>query len=144
MSDGLLTLKDIFALNLAESGGLRLAILSACETGIQGLENADEAISLPIGLLQSGVAGVIASLWSVADLSTIMLLTRFYDLWRKDNLEPAFALHQAQKWVRDTTSQQKAKYFQATNSDLYQTLVLLPPDHFAHPFYWAAFSYVGV
>jgi CHAT domain-containing protein len=33
MSDGLLTLKDIFALTLAETGDLRLAILSACETG---------------------------------------------------------------------------------------------------------------
>ena len=144
MSDGLLTLQDIFTLNLAETGGLRLAILSACETGLQGIDDADEAISLPTGLLQAGVAAVIASLWPVDDLGTMTILTRFYDLWRKDNLEPAVALHQAQKWVRDTTSQQKAKYFQATNPDLYQDLILLPPDHFAHPFYWAAFSYVGV
>jgi len=144
MSDGLLTLKDIFALNLAESGGLRLAILSACETGIQGLENADEAVSLPTGLLQAGVAAVIASLWSVDDRSTRILLTRFYDLWRKEHLEPSVALRQAQLWVRDTSSQQKAKYFQETNPDLFQSLILLPPDYFAHPFHWAAFSYTGV
>ena len=144
MSDGLLTLKDIFALDLASSNGIRLTILSACETGLQGIENADEAISLPTGLLQAGVAGIIASLWSVADLSTTVLLARFYDLWRENNIEPAAALHQAQQWVRNTTSQQKAKYFQATNPDLYQNLILLPADHFAHPFYWAAFSYVGV
>jgi CHAT domain-containing protein len=143
-----LTLKDIFALNLAESGGLRLAILSACETGIQGIENADEAISLPTGLLQAGVAAVIASLWSVDDLSTMMLLARFYDLWRKDGLrkdgaEPAEALRQAQQWVRDTTSQQKAQYFKETNPDIFQALILLPSNYFAHPFHWAAFSYVG-
>ena len=144
MSDGLLTLKDIFALNLAESGGLRLAILSACETGIQGLENADEAVSLPTGLLQAGVAAVIASLWAVDDCSTRILLIRFYDLWRKEHLEPSEALRQAQLWVRDTTSQQKAKYFQETNPDLFQSLILLPSNHFAHPFHWAAFSYTGV
>ena len=144
MSDGLLTLKDIFALNLAESGGLRLAILSACETSIQGIENADEAISLPTGLLQAGVAAVIASLWSVDDLSTMILLTRFYTLWRKEGVEPAVALIQAQQWVRDTTSQHKAQYFKETNPDLFQSLILLSPHYFAHPFHWAAFSYVGV
>jgi CHAT domain-containing protein len=144
MSDGLLTLRDIFALNLTDQGGLRLAILSACETGLSGIENADEAVSLPTGLLQAGVAAVIASLWSVPDLSTMMLLSRFYDLWRKDKLEPALALRQAQQWVRDTTSQQKAKYFQETNPDIFQLLILLDPNDFAHPFHWAAFSYIGV
>ena len=144
MSDGLLTLKDIFALNLMERGGLRLAILSACETGIQGMENADEAISLPTGLLQAGVAAVIASLWSVDDLSTMILLARFYNLWRKDGLVTAVALRQAQQWVRDTTSQQKAQYFKETNPDLFQSLIRLPPHYFAHPFHWAAFSYIGV
>ena len=143
MSDGLLTLKDIFALNLAGSG-LRLAILSACETGIQGLENADEAISLPTGLLQAGVAAVISSLWSVDDRSTRILLTRFYDLWRKEHLESSVALRQAQLWMKDTSSQQKAKYFEETHPDLFQALILLPPNHFAHPFHWAAFGYTGV
>jgi CHAT domain-containing protein len=105
MSNGLLTLRDLFALKLTEgtAHGIRLAILSACETGLPGLDNIDEVISLPIGLLQAGVAGVIASLWSVSDLSTMLLLTRFYDLWRKDGLEPAIALRQAQQWLRDAS-----------------------------------------
>ena len=144
MSDGLLTLKEILALNLADSGGIRLTILSACETGLISIKNADEAISLPTGLLQAGVAAVIASLWSVSDLSTMVLLARFYNLWCRDKLEPAIALLQAQRWVRDTTSQQKAKYFQTTDPNLFQDLILLPSDYFAHPFHWAAFSYVGV
>jgi len=137
MSDGLLTLKDIFALKLGDRGGIRLAILSACETGLAGIENADEAISLPTGLLQAGVAGVVASLWSVSDLSTMMLLTRFYDLWRNDKLEPAIALRQAQQWLRDTPDGEKAAYF---------GLVSLTPNarNYAHPFYWEAFNYTGV
>jgi CHAT domain-containing protein/tetratricopeptide (TPR) repeat protein len=161
MSDGLFTLRDILNLNLTnhETGGIRLAILSACETGLQGLENADEAISLPTGMLQAGVAAVIASLWSVSDHSTMMLLTRFYDLWRIDGLAMDQALRQAQQWVRDTTNGEKIAYFKdfmptqstakmpASAADyLYKSLILSRPDEraFAHPFHWAAFSYVGV
>ncbi|MEO0769204.1 MAG: CHAT domain-containing protein [Cyanobacteria bacterium J06649_4] len=158
MHDGLLTLKDIFALNLVETGGLRLAVLSACETGLQGIENADEAISLPTGLLQAGVAAVISSLWSVSDLSTMMLLTRFYDFWRTEGLEISQALRQAQQWVRDTTNGEKAAYFKdfvptqsvskmpaSTADHLYKSLILSDPNarDFAHPFHWAAFSYTG-
>ena len=165
MNDGSLTLKDILDLNLADSGGLRLAILSACETGLQGIENADEAIGLPTGLLQAGVAAVIASLWSVDDLSTMLLLTRFYDIWRQEHVTPDIALSRAQLWVRDSTNQKKYYYLR----DYYQALVdqkqiseqsvnsLLSnfminyvyedgPESrsFAHPYYWAAFSYTGV
>ncbi|WP_346290762.1 CHAT domain-containing tetratricopeptide repeat protein [Sphaerothrix gracilis] len=161
MADGLLTLRDLLDLKLTEgpSGGLRLAILSACETGLPGLELADEAISLPTGLLQAGVAGVVASLWSVADLSTMMLLVRFYDYWREDKLEPAIALRQAQKWLRDTTNLEKATFFKTVHSQsaklhpptevanyLFQELILARPtsQDFAHPFHWAAFSYTGI
>ncbi|MBW4653287.1 MAG: tetratricopeptide repeat protein [Kaiparowitsia implicata GSE-PSE-MK54-09C] len=142
MSDGLLTLKDIFALNLAGkdqgNDGLRLAILSACETGLSGIENADEAVSLPTGLLQAGVAGVVASLWAVADLSTMLLLTRFYHLWRKEGVEPSLALRQAQQWLRDTTDAEKEAFIpdlMAVNSG---------SRTYAHPFHWAAFSYTGI
>lgn len=59
---------------------MRLALLSACETGLPGTQLPDEVVSLPTRLLQAGVAGVAASLWSVADLSTTLLLVRFYFL----------------------------------------------------------------
>ncbi|MGG6269100.1 CHAT domain-containing protein [Leptolyngbya sp. AN03gr2] len=137
MSDGLLTLRDILALNLSDRGGIRLAILSACGTGLTGIENADEAIGLPTGLLQAGVAGVIGSLWSVFGLSTMILLTRFYDLWRTDGLEPAIALNQAQRWMHSTTDGEKARYC--------GLITLNPSDRaYAHPFHWAAFSYLGI
>jgi len=138
MSDGLLTLRDILALNLAERSGIRLAILSACETGLSGIENADEAISLPTGLLQAGVAGVVASLWSVADLSTMLLLTKFYDLWRGEkSLPPNQALRQAQIWLRDTTEGEIAPLLEQRTSTPSNRL-------FAHPYYWSAFSYTGL
>ena len=155
-NDELLTLRDFFNLKLE---GIRLAILSACETGLPGTKLPDEVISLPTGLLQAGVAGVVASLWSVADLSTMMLLVRFYDLWRSDGLDPREALRQAQHWVRDSTNGEKVAYFEGFMPDtasnrmaaetadfLYKKFILERPDarDFAHPFYWAAFSYAGV
>jgi CHAT domain-containing protein len=156
-----LTLRDILDLKLAEStnGGIRLAILSACETGLSGIETIDEVISLPTGLLQAGVAGVAASLWSVSDLSTMLLLVKFYDYWRTDNLDPAIALRQAQQWLRDTTNDEKKSYFKTvlpefsttkmptTTADyLFNRLLWNDPGDraFAHPFHWAAFQYVGV
>jgi CHAT domain-containing protein len=138
MSDGLFTLRDILALNLSEQGGIRLAILSACETGLSGVENADEAISLPTGLLQAGVAGAIASLWAVSDLSTRLLLVKFYELWREENLPADQALRQAQIWLRDSTDSEKEDFFP-------DFIALDRNDRsFTHPYHWGAFSYTGV
>ncbi|MGK7957185.1 MAG: CHAT domain-containing protein [Crocosphaera sp.] len=153
--DQTLSLQDLFELNL----NIRLTILSACETSLPGIENLDEVVSLPTGLLQTGVAGVVASLWSVSEISTMMLMARFYDYWRNDNLEPSEALLQAQKWVRDTTNGEKVNYFKTflpefsttktateTADFLYKKTILKRKDayDFAHPFHWAAFGYHGI
>jgi CHAT domain-containing protein/tetratricopeptide (TPR) repeat protein len=146
MSDGLLTLKDLLALNLAKDNGIRLAILSACETGLPGLENIDEVVSLPIGLLQAGVAGVISSLWSVPELSTMVLLSRFYALWRDQKQPPDQALRQAQQWLRDASANEVIAHCQtfipelaSEQGALYRAL----RQDFSHPYNWAAFSYMG-
>jgi CHAT domain-containing protein len=146
MSDGLLTLKDIFALNLAEHGGIRLAVLSACETGLSGIENADEAISLPTGLLQAGVAGVVASLWSVSELSTMVLLSRFYTLWQNQHMSPATALRCAQQWLRDASPTDIVDHCRTFIPDLdsHKELKRSLKYDYSHPYHWSAFSYTGV
>ncbi|WP_139240498.1 CHAT domain-containing protein, partial [Geitlerinema sp. PCC 9228] len=151
-----LTLNDLFALRLP---GARLAVLSACETGLPGGRVIDEAVSLPTGMLQAGIAGVVASLWAVLERETTMLMIRFYELWRCQNLDPPEALRQAQQWMRDTTNQEKIDYFQSCCSEsattgitpetarsLYRSIRFTPPQNrdFAHPFYWAAFGYTGI
>ncbi|MEM8639746.1 MAG: CHAT domain-containing tetratricopeptide repeat protein [Cyanobacteria bacterium P01_G01_bin.54] len=149
MADQVLSLRDLFNLKL---NGIRLAVLMACETGIPGTELPDEVVSLSTGLLQAGVAGVAASLWSVNAFSTMLMTLRFYGFWRKDGLEPAEALRQAQLWLRDTTSLEKAIFFNDTHPELKnsypdlveQLSIHLDPDYFAHPFHWAAFTYTGV
>jgi CHAT domain-containing protein len=154
--DEMLTLRDILSLRLENA---RLAVLSACETGIPGTELLDEVISLPTGLAQAGIPGVVASLWSVSDLSTMMLLARFYALWQGERQSPAEALRQAQHWVRDTTNGEKAAYFKGflptlaseklpshVADALYKVSMLARPEEndFAHPFHWAAFTFTGV
>jgi len=154
--DEVLTLRQILALRLENA---RLAVLAACETGVPGTALPDEVVSLPAGLMQAGVAGVVASLWSVSDVSTMMLMARFYELWRGAGLEPAEALRQAQFWVRDTTNGQKAAYFKGFLPEfagerlplyvadvLYKASVMARSEEndFEHPFHWAAFGYTGV
>jgi len=142
-NDEMLTVRDLLELQLP---GARLATLSACETGIVGTDLPDEVVALPSALVQAGFAGVVASLWSVADISTALLMARFYDGWQHEQLEPAQALRAAQRWVRDTTNREKRAYFRDQRPDFFRVLENRPPDRrdFAHPFWWAAFYLTGV
>ena len=84
---------------------LRLAVLSACESGLVGLGRAsEEFIGLPAGWLQAGAAGVLASHWPVADAATHLLLMRFYEEYLdetgRERCPPARALAGAAGWLR--------------------------------------------
>lgn len=58
----------------------RLVTLSACETGITDIVkgSADEFVGLPAGFMLAGIPCVVSSLWSVPDISTAILMERFY------------------------------------------------------------------
>jgi len=152
--DHMLTLRDFLDAKLPRA---RLAILSACETGLPGAQLPDEVVSLPAALMQAGVDGVVGSLWSVPDISTMMLMARFYDYWKGDGMTPPYALRAAQQWVRDTSIEGKQEYYkthlpefssaarmaESAADQLFKAVALSDVD-FSHPFHWAAFSYVGV
>lgn len=148
-----LTLRNFLDLHLPQA---RLAVLSACETGLPGTELPDEVLSLPAGPLQAGVAGIAASLWSVADISTMMLMARFYDLWRKGVREPVEALREAQQWLTSTAAEMKLadwyeqKYEVSRRSDpdafAWMTYYRASPQvrPFEHPYFWGGFFFTGV
>jgi CHAT domain-containing protein len=154
-ADEPLTLRDLLEVRPsdAQAGGTRLAVLSACEASRPGDDLPDEMIGLPAGMLQAGLAGVIASQWAVDGAATAMLMARFYERWRVGGLEVAAALRDAQRWLRDTTCGEKADWF-AERADaggdealrtLWRASVRKPSTErtYAHPRYWAAFSHVG-
>jgi len=141
-----LTLRDIL-----RHGSLnaRLAVLSACETAVPGTDLPDEVVNLPGGLLQAGVAGIVGSLWSVSDASTMALMARFYELWRVDGLDPPEALRRAQQWVRDTPNGAKRDRYPDIEELGGRRVPVKARELWerarAHrsPYYWAAFVYVG-
>ena len=136
-------------------GRLRLAILSACETAVYGAQAPDEAIGLPSAFVEAGVGGVLASLWEVLDAGAMILLARFYELWRARGHSVPEALVGAQRWLRDTTNAEKKAHWTeaylrgampeetfdaATTDQLFRD-----PEarDFADPVAWAAFTFTG-
>lgn len=84
---------------------------SACETGvIPGYETADEVLALSTVFLGAGAAGAVASLWSVNDYATSLLMTRFYEELVATPAKPARALRVAQLWLRDLNVEEEARY----------------------------------
>ncbi|MCL4299202.1 MAG: CHAT domain-containing protein [Anaerolineae bacterium] len=152
-----LTLADIISkLDLATA---RLVTLSACETGLTDIsQSPDEYIGLPAGFLQAGAPGVVSTLWAVADLSTALLMERFYCNHLKGKMGLAAALREAQLWVRDMSIKEAAEYAEKCYQRSQDNAALLdfvkryryqveqnPTTRpFEHPYYWAAFTMNGV
>jgi CHAT domain-containing protein len=146
--DELLTVGMLRASSLSQG----MAVLSACETGVPGAALPDEAVGLPSALLQAGLTIVIASLWSVPDDATAILMIELYRRMVRDGDTPAASLRGAQQWVRDTTDAQKAATWKAATGDWLPEIVaqwlqrLVGPGEthsYADPAQWAAFIHVG-
>jgi CHAT domain-containing protein len=104
-----LTLADALNETITDMHGLRLLILSACQTAILSLEGApDEVRSLAAGMLQAGARAVLASLWPVDDRATYLLIVRFAQEWfpHMETEPPAAALARAQRWLRTVTNRE--------------------------------------
>lgn len=112
--DGLLTVAEV----MDELPDMRaeLVVLSACQTGLGNLNQAEGTIGLQRAFLARGVRAVLVSQWSVDDKATALLMQNFYINWLS-GLDKAEALRLAQLDVADV---------------------------YPNPRYWAAFQIVGV
>jgi CHAT domain-containing protein len=109
-NDGDLEMVEVFSLRMNP----RLVVLSACESGVGSLDGGDEVQGLNRAFLYAGAGGVLASLWSVSDESTFLLMERFYEAL--EERPPIEALQAAQLRVMAS---------------------------FPEPFHWGAFYLTG-
>jgi CHAT domain-containing protein/Tfp pilus assembly protein PilF len=95
-----------------------LVVLSACETGLGGqLGNGEEILGLGYQFQTSGAKATVASLWSVQDDGTAILMDAFYKHLQQ-GLPMAEALRQAQ-------------------------MDLIAHPNYSRPLYWAPFILIG-
>jgi CHAT domain-containing protein/tetratricopeptide (TPR) repeat protein len=159
LADGLLSLEELQK-DVIDISASRLVTLSACETGITDVRVAEEYVGLPAGFMLAGARCVVSSLWAVPDLSTAIMMERFYSHHLKDEMTFADALHQAQLEVRTMSAAEVAAYAETAyqqadaknkskmliyrNHYRYKAEQMPGSSPFSHPYYWAAFTVNGM
>jgi CHAT domain-containing protein len=113
LADGQLYTDDLLQHDLS----YELVTLSACETGRANVAAGDELIGLGRGMLYAGAGALVASLWRVADATTVGLMEHMYRNLRA-GASKAAALRAAQCAALQAEPQQ-------------------------HPAFWGAFQLVG-
>ncbi len=112
---GLLTGLEASSLDL---WGTKLVVLSACETGLGDVHNGEGVYGLRRAFVLAGAETLLMSLWSVSDQGTKDLMTNYYQLIIKENVDRSLALRQTQ-------------------------LSMLNNPEYEHPFFWSAFVLSG-
>ena len=95
----------------ADLRGLRLILLSACQTALLDMQGArDEGHSFAAAMVQAGAQAVLAAQWAVDDKATYLLMVRFAQEWlpAMEQIAPAMALARAQAWLRQVTNKELA------------------------------------
>lgn len=109
---------------LQDLSNIHLVVLSACETALGGADQDGVEISgLSSYFLNNGAKAVMASLWSVDDASTSVLMAEFYR---------ALAASTAQKPMTKAEALRQA-----------QLSLLREGGNFARPYFWAPFILIG-
>jgi CHAT domain-containing protein len=161
LTDGCLTLAELQR-GVVDLSFARLVTLSACETGVIDVikGSAEEYVGIPAGFLLAGVPSTVSSLWEVPDISTALLMERFYRSHLRGKMDIGAALREAQAWIRGLTIGEAAQYVEqwyqhSHRRDKRELFRLMrhfryqadqnPAFHpFEHPHYWAAFMVNGV
>ncbi len=138
-SDRKLSLDQIADLKLKPK--VDLLVLSACETAI-GDEDAEFGFA---GLaMQAGVKSAVASLWSIDDAGTVLLMSEFYEQLKSTPIKSA-ALRQAQVNLLKEKVFVEQSQIKGLDVEVNLPEITLPEQaqDFSHPFYWAGFTVIG-
>jgi CHAT domain-containing protein len=130
--------------NLNSLSTIHLVVLSACETGISGAGQDGTEISGISGyFLRRGAKSVLASLWSVNDASTALIMQQFYQTLSQTKLTKAEALQKIQQdFISGKLTTKQADAIDRAGGRRY--IEGQPPiESFAHPYFWAPFILTG-
>jgi len=123
--DGIMTATELATIDLKN---VEMAVLSGCETGLGFTASGEGLLSLQRSFHVAGARTVVASLWTVPDQKTNLMMQRFYaNLWDKQ-LTKLEALREAQIWMLNTGGKEPVPG---------APLKRQPPN------YWAAFILSG-
>ncbi len=136
----ILSLQDISNSPDISFGDVELITLSACKTAFAAQTNGKEVDSLAEAVQTRSGKAVLATLWSVADASTSLLMSEFYRLRKeKPQLTKAGALQRAQQEM--LTGKLKAAE-KSGRRDTGEAIAEAAPDY-SHPYYWSPFILIG-
>jgi len=149
---GVLTADEITKLDFSHTD---LVVLSACETG-KGYYLSNEGIwGLRRSFELAGVRSVLVSLWSVNDLSTYIMMSKFYEFLTRGHSRMN-ALSLSQKYVKTLTKKEllaswltadTLRFIQNANlrtgATYIDTSTTSDEKIFSHPKYWAGFVLFG-
>ena len=93
----------------------RLAVLSACETGLGEVKNGEGVYGLQRSFIVAGADNLIMSLWKVNDATTQMLMSNFYRNW----------------------------FSGSSRLDAFNAAIAEVRKNFKEPYYWGAFVMLG-
>lgn len=124
--DGILSARELAEQDLSH---VSLVVLSACQSGL-GYICTDGVYGLQRGLKTAGVKAIIASLWSVDDQATMLLMRKMYEYLGQGNpLHEAFS--KARLYLKTATIQER--YHRSQLPDL------IVEKNFDEPMYSDAF-----
>ncbi|MCL1471529.1 CHAT domain-containing protein [Argonema antarcticum] len=121
--DDRINAKDLDSLLRADTriGPVELLVLSACQTAA-GDNRA--TLGLTGVAVRAGARSTVASLWSVSDEATALLMTRFYEELAHSQVNPGNKVTKAEALRRAEQA-------------------VLQDERFSHPYFWSAFVMVG-
>jgi CHAT domain-containing protein len=145
LGDGSHLNMDEFKLNGAfDFSNIDLLALSACETALSGGSGGGAELDSMAGIAQgAGAPAVLASLWSVSDDSTALLMQAFYREREALHLAKSDALRQAQLEVMADTGGGGGQQRAVQHAGVAAAPSRPTAKGYAHPFYWAPFVLFG-
>lgn len=116
LNDNILHMAELYGMEL----DAKMVVLSACNSGVGRLNQAEGLMSLSRAFSYSGVESIVMSMWSIPDHSTAELMIDFYKQLKK-GLGKDEALRAA-----------KLNYLKNNDDPL-----------FSHPYFWSGFLTIG-